>query len=45
MPKDDLVVGGGGRGAGVFQFLKGEMTKRGPLLHGEPYGVPKMEYP
>ena len=24
---------------------KGEMTKRGALLHGVPYGVPKMEYP
>ena len=23
----------------------GEMTKRGALLHGVPYGVPKMEYP
>ena len=22
-----------------------EMTKRGALLHGVPYGVPKMEYP
>ena len=24
---------------------RGEMTKRGALLHGVPYGVPKMEYP
>ena len=23
----------------------GENTKRGALLHGVPYGVPKMEYP
>jgi len=23
----------------------GEITKRGALLHGVPYGVPKMEYP
>ena len=25
--------------------LKWENTKRGALLHGVPYGVPKMEYP
>ena len=25
--------------------LVGENTKRGALLHGVPYGVPKMEYP
>ena len=24
---------------------RGENTKRGALLHGVPYGVPKMEYP
>ena len=26
-------------------FHIGENTKRGALLHGVPYGVPKMEYP
>ena len=25
--------------------FSGENTKRGALLHGVPYGVPKMEYP
>ena len=32
----------------TFHFLHWsarEMTKRGALLHGVPYGVPKMEYP
>ena len=25
--------------------VQGENTRRGALLHGVPYGVPKMEYP
>ena len=29
----------------LFVWFDRENTKRGALLHGVPYGVPKMEYP